>query len=204
MNSISAYSQLSSKKVTIHTVDGRIIIGKELNLNLQKEANDVKYISKKDGKIKVISLDSISFIETKKKKIIVARDIEFDNTTNDYQKISSLGEKSHTKFFFLAKYDLFLEVLVEGKINLYRSFLDGISKYFFNPEGVVTPLLYKVYFLPRPIGYLGHDWARSNKFYLQQLRNTMPLFDIKGNLEKPKYEHFHLISYFKKYNGFKK
>jgi hypothetical protein len=202
--SFNCFGQLRPKKITIHTTSGDVITCKAWNFSLRNKASNIKYVEKKGEDFKIMPLDSIKYIQYKKKKIVVAKDIIFDNTTNDVNKLSRLGEKSYTKMFFLSKKQLFIEVLLEGEINLYGSFLDGIRKYLFNPEGIITPLLYKVYFIPRPNGYIGSDKSKKNNFYLQQLRNYIPLYDSKGGLISPEYQVFHLISYFEKYNSDKK
>ncbi len=154
----------------------------------------------KQLKPRTLELDSIANIQYKKKTFIIT-EAEFDNSTNNYQKLDNRGEKSNNKFFYLEKRKLYLQVLVDGKLRLYKSrFNDNIKFFMDNKDGVIIPLLYKRYFIPRPSYYMGHDFAKENNFYQQQLLNEAPCRDKKGRLVFPEYKELNLVAHFKKLN----
>lgn len=188
------------KKITIHKTDGSEFKCYVKNFRFDRKPEQLFYLLNHGGKTRAFLLDSITKIKHRKKEYIIA-DVEFDNTTNDIGKLDKLGEKSWNNFFFLKEETLYLQILVKGEITLYKSYLNGVAKFFIkNKEGVIIPLLYKKYFIPRPLDYIGPNFSKENNFYQQQLINEAPCLDKHGEWSFPKYSEFGLINYFNRIN----
>ncbi len=186
------------KKITIHKTDGDVILCYVKNFRVDKKPEPLWYSFEKGGKVEIMSLASIAKIQHKG-QIFIFTKVEFDNTTTDINKLEGLGKRSWNRFFFLEESALYLQLLVDGEIPLYKSFFNGITKFFIeNKDGVIIPLLYKKYFIPRPLDHIGPNFAKENNFYQQQLLNEAPCQDLNGKMDFPDYSEFGLINYFKR------
>lgn len=182
----------------IITKEGKKIQCSLENFNFKKGVGEFITFKRGEKKLKeTIASDRIKEIGIRKRKYIIAN-VEIDNSSDNFQ---DLGKEKRTKEFFFKNRTLFLEILVEGKTILYRSYLDGIEKYFFKSNKLKTPkqLLYKRYFLKRDPLYIGSDYMDENKAYYRQLIEHAPCIGKKG-IKFPEYKKLSLIKYFETYN----
>jgi hypothetical protein len=96
---------------------------------------------------------------------------------------------------------LFLEILVTGKANLYKSIYEGREKFFYKTNGrPIEQLRYKRYYIPTEVYYIGSDYVKENNYYHRQLFRDVPCFKNGDYIDYPEYNDKTLKGYFKRYN----
>ena len=121
-----------------------------------------------------------------------------------YHRFTTLIERSSTVTNLLDRgaepqwnsETLFLNVLVEGKLNLYKYESGNIVKYFYSADdhSKATQLLYKEHY--------DSGSVRKNFQYRQQLYNLMKdKFDGESRFKKLNYRQADLVKLFKEYNA---
>ncbi|WP_299246993.1 hypothetical protein [uncultured Aquimarina sp.] len=145
-----------------------------------------------------IDIRNIKEIRIKNKRYMIS-EVDIDNTTNSLDK---LCHQRRNREFIFSKKRIFLEILVDGGAILYRSNLDRIEKFFYKSTDQNTPkqLLYKKYFLNRPVFYIGSDYAAENNFYYRQLYKNVACLSKNKKMKYPKFNKPSLEKYFERFN----
>lgn len=115
--------------------------------------------------------------------------VEIDKSSNNLEELSSQREP------ILEEKEIFLQVLVEGKANLYVYKNLNSNRYFYNKDNIeINQLIFKKYLIE------GNRIVENNKFR-QQLWDDMkcPNFTI-SRLQNVDYNQTDLINFFIEYN----
>ncbi|PWL40470.1 hypothetical protein DKG77_06580 [Flagellimonas aquimarina] len=135
----------------------------------------------------------------KEKKKLLIREVEIDNGNNNLLVLERIDR---SKEFTFQKKRLYLELLVNGVVPLYRTNLNDIEKFFIKDHnGNIVQLLYKKYLYQRAANYIGNDFSDENNFYYRQLYSEARCLNKKMKFKPPEYTKLKLIAYFKKFNS---
>ncbi len=162
--------------------------------NLQWLNNPTKFTYKltEDAPQNDISIEQVSEFGVYGDCKYVRKTVNIDQSNN---KIGNLTDNRNPTF---VEKTLFLEVLVEGKANLYYYNSNELEKYFFKPENSEIEQLVYIRYFPDE----NRITVAENNKYKTQLWNTMkcPSFSIK-EVENLNYKNQSLVDFFKKYNA---
>lgn len=123
----------------------------------------------------------------------VTNEFKFEKFTVEIDKSSNLiNELSTERASSFQKKTIFLKVLVEGNAKLYSYKKGYLTKYFYNKEGKVKQLEYKLY-------KTKSNTIKKNINYIKQLKDFFPCNKIDAT--KIKYKKRDLILYFNTYNN---
>ncbi len=161
------------------------------NVDWKNNPTSFEYKQSEDNIVNMMTINQATefgvYNFSKYKKYTVNIDISSDQLQNlTYDSQPEMKEKV-----------LFLNVLLEGKANLYEFTDDNTSKYFFNVDSSkVEQLVYKRYLVESS----GNDY-RKNSRYKQQLFNNLkcPNFSMQ-KINKVDYNRQDLVNFFVAYN----
>ena len=148
-----------------------------------KLAENSEAIVLKSHEIKEFGIgENIKYIKT-----IVDIDISSEDLNNLSSERNPIFEKQ----------GLLLEVLVEGKANLYRYYKTGLTRFFYKTDNTeITQLVFKNY------ENFENNSVLKNNYYKQQLLNAIHCKNCTlGDFENLEYRSESLMEIFQKYNA---
>ncbi|WP_420400789.1 hypothetical protein [Flagellimonas sp.] len=197
--SFSANAQLGAVKAVVTKSDGEQLEGFVKNVIASKPVSVVSFSTAARGKFQNIPAWEVEKIVLKGKKELLIQEVEIDNGNNN---LLMLERVDRHREFTLEKKRLYLELLVDGEVPLYRTRLDNIEKFFIRDQrGKIVQLLFKKFLWKRHPDYLGPDRVEQNNYYHGQLSEEARCLNKKGKFDPPEYAKLKLVAYFKRFNS---
>lgn len=186
---INSFSQISFEKGYFIDNSNQKIECFIKNIDWKNNPTDFEYKLSENSKIEKNNIESVKEFGINKISKYVRSTVNIDRSSNSTNNL----EKDNNPVF--NEENLFLNVLVEGKSNLYIYEDGNLKRYFYNQENaIIVPLVYKKYLT-------SDNKLGENNQYKQELWNNLKCSSIEMNdIEGLNYKKNSLIGLFTEYN----
>lgn len=187
--SITCYSQIDFEKGYFIDNSNQKVECLIRNVDVKLNPTSFEYKQNTDSNKQKASLETVKEFGIYNKFKYISATVDIDQSSDNLNSLS----KDNRALFKEEK--VFLNVLIEGKANLYSYQNSKITRYFYSKEeSKIEQLIFKE-FLNQ------HNQILKNNRFKQQLLDDLKCGDIKmSNVENLKYKKNDLINFFIKYN----
>ncbi|WP_272149784.1 tRNA modification GTPase [Tenacibaculum aiptasiae] len=187
---LNCYSQISFEKGYYIDNTNQKINCLIKNVDWKNNPIDFEYKISENTEVKTLTMKSVKEFGVYNASKYIRSVVDIDRSKEDVSDLST----DRSPIF--KEEELYLEVLVEGKINLYEYTQGSLKRFFYgNENSKITQLIYKRY-------RTTDDEIGKNKRFRQQLWKNLkcPSFKI-SKVENLDYRKNELVNYFIEYNN---